>query len=114
MSTPPPAWPPPPGGLQPAPGASGSGNGTLILVLGILSIVCLPILGPVALILGNNALASGTVDPSQAGMVNAGRICGIVGCVFLALGIIYWIAIAVGVAHGLGSPHTAPMSPSAP
>ena len=67
-----------------------------------------------ALILGNNALASGAVDPTQAGMVNAGRICGIVGCVFLALGIIYWIAIAVGVAHGLGSHPPTTVSPSAP
>ena len=102
MYTPPPASP------------SSSGNGTLILILGILSIVCLPILGPVALILGNNALASGTVDPSQMGMVNAGRICGIVGCVFLVLGIIYWIAIAIGVAHGLGSHPPTTVSPSTP
>jgi hypothetical protein len=114
MSTPP--WPPPPGGLQPMPGpATGNSNATLILVLGILSIVCLPIVGPVAWILGNNALSSGTVDPSQISQVNAGRICGMVGTAFLALGIIYWIAIAVGVAHGLGTPHPTPMSsPSTP
>ena len=112
MSTPPPAWPPSPGG-QPPMGGAAPVNGTLILVLGILSIVCLPILGPVALIMGNNALASGPIDPSQAGMVNAGRICGIVGCVFLVLGIIYWIAIAVGVAHGLGS-HPPTVSPTTP
>jgi hypothetical protein len=34
----------------------GGSNATLILVLGILSIVCLPILGPVAWIMGNKAL----------------------------------------------------------
>ena len=112
MSIPPSNYPPPPGGYGPTPSA-GSGNGTLILVLGILSIVCLPILGPVALIMGNNALKSGSVDPSQLQLVNAGRICGIVGCVFLVLGVIYWIAILAGVAHGLGTPNGmgSPMHP---
>lgn len=48
---------------------SGSTNATLILVLGILSIVCLPILGPVAWIMGNNALKEldqGFGDPQRA------------------------------------------------
>lgn len=114
MSTPPP-WPPQPGSPSPygAPPPS-QGNGTLILVLGILSIVCLPILGPVAWILGNNALAAGNVDPSQAGQINAGRICGMIGSVFIVLGIIYWIAIFAGVAHGAFGPHGLPTSPSAP
>ncbi len=93
MSTPPPVWPPQPGSPSPYGAPQSNSNATLILVLGILSIVCLPILGPVAWILGNNALASGTVDPSQIGQVNAGRICGIIGSVFIVLGIIYWIVI---------------------
>ncbi len=110
MSTPP--WPPPPGGLQPAPGASGSGNGTLILVLGILSIICLPILGPVAWILGNNALASGAVDPSQAGSVSAGRICGMVGTALFVLGIIWFFFLGglaiMGSHHAGGMPGPTP------
>ena len=77
------------------PATGGGGNGTLILVLGILSIVCLPILGPVAWVMGNNALPM--ADPSQRGQINAGRICGIVGTVFLILGIIYWLVMFVFV-----------------
>lgn len=108
MSTPPPTWPPPPSGSGPLPGAAGSGNATMILVLGILSIVCLPILGPVAWIMGNNALASGTVDPSQTGQVTAGRICGMVGTGLMVLGIIYWIVIFAFVGTGALHPPATP------
>lgn len=109
-----PMYSPPPGGQPPYGVPSGPPvNGTLILVLGILSIVCLPILGPVALIMANNALKSGPIDPAQAGSVNAGRICGIIGCVLLVLGIIYGIILGVGIAHGI-STHTPVSSPSAP
>ena len=85
-------------------------NGTLILVLGILSIVCLPILGPVAMIMGKNAMTTlqQTGDPTnQMGTVNAGRICGIIGTVFLVLGILYWILIIVlGVGGAMTHPHS--------
>lgn len=92
--------------LMAAPPSSSSSNATLILVLGILGLFC-TILGPVAWIMGNNALA--TADPSQASTINAGRICGIIGTVFLVIGIIYWILVAVGFAHfgGMARP-TAP------
>jgi hypothetical protein len=93
MSTPPPVWPPQPGSPSPYGAPQSTSNATLILVLGILSIVCIPILGPVAWILGNNALASGTVPPAQIGQVNAGRICGMIGSALIILGIIYWIVI---------------------
>ena len=73
-----------------------SSNGTLILVLGILSLICLPILGPVAWILGNNAINAG-VDESQRGTINAGRICGIIGTVFMVIGVIYWIFVGSAV-----------------
>ena len=73
---------------------SGSSNATLILVLGILSIVCLPILGPVAWIMGNNALKEleqGFGDPNSRGLVVGGRILGIIGTVLLVLSCIYVI-----------------------
>ena len=66
-------------------------NGTLILVLGILSVIGFPFLGPVAWIMGNNAmrtLNSFASDPAQRTNANAGRICGIVGTVFLMIGIL--------------------------
>ena len=113
MSTPPPVWPPQQGSPSPYGAPQSNSNGTLILVLGILSIVCLPILGPVAWILGNNALKSGYVDPSQLGQINAGRICGMIGSVFIVLGLIYWIFI-FSVAGTAALHHPTPSSYPAP
>ncbi len=96
MSTPPPVWPPQQGYPSPYGAPQSNSNGTLILVLGILSIAlgCLGIiLGPVAWIMGNNALKTGTVDPSQLGQITAGRICGIIGTVIGILAVIYVIFI---------------------
>ncbi len=115
MSTPPPVWPPQPGSPSPYGAPQSSSNATLILVLGILSIVCIPILGPVAWILGNNALKSGTVPPAQMGQVNAGRICGIIGSVFIVIGIIYWIVVLSTVGAGaLHHPGAFPQPTPAP
>ena len=73
MSTPPPVWPPQPGSPSPYGAPQSSSNATLILVLGIVSIFFLQIiLGPIAWILGNNALKTGMVDPAQAGQINTG------------------------------------------
>ena len=77
------------------PPGSSQVNGTTILILGILSIVCCGLLGPVAWIMGNNALATlnaGGGDESQRNNANIGRICGIIGTVFLILGIIWNVA----------------------
>ena len=87
-----------------------SSNGTLILVLGILSLVCLPILGPVAWIMGNNAINAG-VDESQRGTVNAGRICGIIGTVFMVLGVVYWVVVGGAVMSGAVKVPTPPPGP---
>ncbi len=96
--------PPPP---PPAPGYSeGSGpmgprdhpRGVLILILGILSIVCVQLLGPVAWIMGNKAVAEIDANPTaytNRGTVNAGRICGIIGTVLLVVGVVVWILLLV-------------------
>jgi hypothetical protein len=67
---------------------------TVILVLGILSIVFCQITGPFAWIMGRKALreidASGQTY-SNRGQVQAGMICGIVGSVLLVLVILYLI-----------------------
>jgi len=65
-------------------------RGAMVLTLGILSLVICPlqVLGPVAWTMGNNDLAamrSGRMDPSGEGITQAGRICGIIGTVLLAL-----------------------------
>lgn len=83
-----------------APGGAAPVNGTLILVFGILSLVCCGLFGPVALIMGNNALNTLRMsggDPSQSGLVTAGRICGIIGTVLFGLQIL-WIIFGGGLA----------------
>ena len=115
MSTPPPVWPPQPGSPSPYGAPQSSSNSTLILVLGIVSIFIFGIvLGPIAWILGNNALKTGIVDPAQAGQINTGRICGIVGTVLSLLGIVIYIiffASVLGAHHGaLSQPMPAPTS----
>jgi len=111
---------PPPGqyGQQPPPGQYGAGgyypeqvNGTLILILGILSILgCFSvILGPVAWVMGNNALkaiAAGQADPAQQGNVSGGRICGIIGTILWIIGAIcYVIFVGIAIATG-GASHS--------
>jgi putative exporter of polyketide antibiotics len=69
----------------------------LILVLGILSLVCCGLFtGIPAWVMGNSALRE--IDSSNGaiggrGMVQAGRICGIIGVVVSILGIIARIAL---------------------
>jgi hypothetical protein len=87
--------PPPPQGPSsygaPYGGTRDHPQGTTILVLGILSILCCGILGPVAWVMGNNAIAEIDRNPagySNRGQVNAGRICGIVGTALWVIGIL--------------------------
>ena len=115
MSTPPPAWPPQPGVPSPYGAPQSSSNSTLILVLGILSIVVFQIiLGPIAWILANNALKGGTLDPSQLGQINTGRICGIIGTIIGVLGIIAYIiffaVIGTSTLHHPGGYSPAPVT----
>ena len=102
-----PQYPPPTTGTS-------SGNGTLILVLGILSLIGCSILGPVAWVMGNNALP--TASPDQQGQVNAGRICGIIGTVFLILGIIWMFTGGLAVINAMrhGTPPMTPTTPTTP
>jgi hypothetical protein len=69
-------------------------RGSLVLVLGILSIV-LPfvglVLGPIAWILGSQDLSeihAGRMDPEGEGTVSAGRICGIIGTILHIVGVL--------------------------
>ncbi len=72
------------------------------MVLGILSIVCCQIVGPVAWIMGNKALKEIDAAPgyySNRGSVQAGRIIGIVATVLLILVIAFYglmFALAAG------------------
>lgn len=77
-------------------------KGTQILVLGILSLVCCGLLGPFAWVMGNNARkemdARQGVYWTNRGNVTAGWVCGIIGSVFLILGVVYFIVVFALVA----------------
>ena len=88
-----------PGGLEPH-------RGTLILVLGILSLVlCGFFTGIPAWIMGKGDLEKikgGMMDPEGAGMTKAGMICGMICCILILISIvIVGLIIALGV--GLGA-----------
>lgn len=85
---------------QPSPYAYGGPRehpqGTTILVLGILSLVVCGPLGPVAWVMGNNALREIDANPmayTNRGSVQAGRICGIIATCLLVVGVILGIAL---------------------
>jgi len=103
------APPPPPPPYQSPYGGYGGGyehpQGTTILVLGILSLVVCQLLGPVAWVMGNNAIAEIDRNPSaytNRGTVQAGRICGIVASAIMILTVVV-ILIAVIVAAASSS-----------
>lgn len=120
-SPPPYGYPPPAqSGWAPQPGQPGNYppynpvyyqvpvNGGNILAIGIISLFCLGfILGPVAWVMGNNALAAiaaGQADPSQLSNVSAGRICGIIATCLHGLGTIVYIAVfALGLIAAISS-----------
>ena len=71
--------------------AQDPGRGTMMLVLGILSIVCCQLLGPVAWIMGKGDLAkikSGEIAQEAEQMTKIGMILGIVGTALLALNLV--------------------------
>lgn len=75
-----------------------------VLTLGILSIVCCAIMGPIAWSMGNEELRRidhGLAPPFGRSNANAGRICGIVGTALLAVGLLAFFAgiITAASAH---------------
>jgi hypothetical protein len=79
-------------------------RGGTILTLGILSLVCLPIVfGPLAWTMGNNDLKqmrAGRMDRSGEGMTRAGKICGIIATVLMIVSCVGW-AIMFGLSAAL-------------
>ncbi len=84
-------------------------RGTLILVFGILGLVICAPFGVAAWIMGNGDLKqidAGTMDPSGRSLTNAGRICGMIATILLAVAILVGIAaVALGVVGGIVSHH---------
>jgi hypothetical protein len=76
-------------------------QGTTILVLGILSLVVCQLLGPVAWVMGNNAIAEIDRNPmayTNRGTVQAGRICGIIATALTALFILFIVLLMAAAA----------------
>ena len=95
--------PTPPGGYGPVGGQpQDHPKGTQILVLGILSLVCCGVLGPFAWMMGSGARKEMAARPNvywgNKGIVTAGWVCGIIGSVFLILGVLYLVVVLAVVA----------------
>ncbi len=92
-------YPPPPPMQQPGYGyRPDHPRATVSLVLGIVSLVLCSILGPVAWVIGGRTVSEIDASGGQyggRGQAMAGKVCGIIATVLLALGILF--AIAVGV-----------------
>jgi hypothetical protein len=84
-------------------------RGTLILVLGILSLVVCGPIGIAAWVMGNTdlkAIDSGSMDPAGRGSTNAGRICGMIGTILTAIGLVVGLVAGavfafMAVSHGV-------------
>ncbi|HTX20420.1 MAG TPA: hypothetical protein VMD27_00965 [Candidatus Aquilonibacter sp.] len=67
-------------------------RGTLILVLGILSLVVCAPLGIAAWMMGSGDMKemdAGTMDPSGRGSTQAGKICEIIGTILFILQLVF-------------------------
>jgi serine/threonine protein kinase len=115
------AWPPPPTGQPqwpPIPPPQGyppnypppyqpqryvEKKGGTILALAIIGLFCCGILAPISWVMANSALAEyGDYDPGDRGTVQAGRIIGIIGTVWMGLWILFCIVSAMGAAGSSG------------
>ena len=90
---------PPPHGVPGPPDSGGDAQphprGTLVLVLGIVGLLCIGILGPVAAVLGKQALDEIDRNPTaytNRGQVQAGMILGIIATIVWVIGLV----IAIG------------------
>jgi hypothetical protein len=95
---------PPPGTPSPSAYPEAS-QATTALVLGILGIVTCPILAPFAWQIGTKeleAIDAGRRDPTNRTNANAGRILGIVGTVFIAIGILFFVGFFLLAIFGVG------------
>jgi hypothetical protein len=76
-------------------------RGTLILVLGILSLVICALLGPFAWRMGKADLAkmdAGQMDPEGRGVTKGGMICGLIATILLCIWVVIfvlWLIFAV-------------------
>lgn len=82
-------------------------RGTTVLVLGILGLVVCQICGIIAWVMANQdipKMEAGTMDPEGLGQTKAGKICGIISVVLLAVVIVvYAFIFIVGIGAAAAS-----------
>lgn len=74
------------------------GRGTLILILGILSLIVCAILGPFAWLMGKADLAKmdqGLMDAKDQGITKAGMICGMIATILIVVGVVIGIVMVL-------------------
>jgi hypothetical protein len=74
-------------------------RGTLILVLGILGLVVCGPCGIAAWIMGANDLKemdAGAMDPVGRGQTQAGKICGMIACILMVVGLVFFMIAMIG------------------
>jgi hypothetical protein len=82
-------------------------RGVVVLVLGILGIIPCFICGIIAWVMANSDLKemdAGRMDPAGRGMTQAGKICGIIGVILAAVGLVIQLLTGLFVA---GAAHQA-------
>ena len=89
-------------------------RGGIVLALGIIGIVLCGICGIVAWVMGNQDMRdmdAGRMDPSGRGATQAGKICGIIAPILLAIQVcigLLWMLIAIGVVAAGAAAHKGP------
>ena len=84
-------------------------RGTTVVVLGILGLVLCQVCGIIAWVMANKdipKMSAGTMDPAGLQQTKAGKICGIISVILLALGIVFYIifgAAMFGIAASEGA-----------
>ncbi len=84
--------------MNPGPVGLRPHRGTAVLVLGILGLVVCVICGIIAWSMGSADLKemdAGRMDPSGRGMTQAGKICGMISCILLLVGVGIWVLLMV-------------------
>ena len=100
--------PPPYGGYPPPPyqPPRDHPSATTVLVLGIVGLVACQVLSPFAWVMGNRVLREIDASRGQVGgrsTANAGRICGIIGTVLLAISAVFVLLFLVLAIGGISS-----------
>lgn len=102
---------PPPPGVPSRP--QSHGGAVTALVVGLVSLLLLPILAPVAWVLGNRALKEIDAEPwrwSNRGLALAGKVLGIIVTIMLAIVVAILVIVIAWVVPGMGSGKSGPQA----